>query len=191
MCDHLHACCELGVGWEEVAGNLLGFADARAVSLFGRHGCFDRRAFGHALELLLEAGNDVAGAVQVEQRAPVAGLVDDFTISAGTLVETARVLVDRGARAVYAAVSHGVFAEGSMEKLDRSALHAAGEALVPIADPRLLDRLASILRRSTPERREAFIEDQLSAQKEDDSCRGTCGDDTPNAGGRAEDCDSG
>ncbi|MCZ6782193.1 MAG: ribose-phosphate diphosphokinase, partial [Proteobacteria bacterium] len=47
-------------------------------------------------------------------------LVDDFTISAGTLVEAARVLVDRGARAVYAAVSHGVFAEGSMKKLDES-----------------------------------------------------------------------
>ncbi|MEN8181840.1 MAG: ribose-phosphate pyrophosphokinase [Myxococcota bacterium] len=47
-------------------------------------------------------------------------LVDDFTISAGTLVETARVLIERGARDVYAAVSHGVFAEGSMEKLDRS-----------------------------------------------------------------------
>jgi ribose-phosphate pyrophosphokinase len=47
-------------------------------------------------------------------------LVDDFTISAGTLAEAARVLVDRGARAVYAAVSHGVFAEGSMKRLDDS-----------------------------------------------------------------------
>ncbi len=47
-------------------------------------------------------------------------IVDDFTISAGTLIEAARVLVDRGARAVYAAVSHGVFAEGSMKKLDES-----------------------------------------------------------------------
>ncbi len=47
-------------------------------------------------------------------------LVDDFTISAGTLIEAARVLVDRGAREVYAAVSHGVFADGSMAKLDRS-----------------------------------------------------------------------
>jgi ribose-phosphate pyrophosphokinase len=47
-------------------------------------------------------------------------LVDDFTISAGTLAEAARVLVDRGAREVYAAVSHGVFAEGSMAKLDHS-----------------------------------------------------------------------
>lgn len=47
-------------------------------------------------------------------------IVDDFTISAGTLVEAARVLVDRGAREVYAAVSHGVFADGSMAKLDAS-----------------------------------------------------------------------
>jgi len=31
-----------------------------------------------------------------------------------------RKLIERGARAVYAAVSHGVFSEGSMERLDRS-----------------------------------------------------------------------
>lgn len=47
-------------------------------------------------------------------------IVDDFTVSAGTLVEAARLLVERGARSVAAAVSHGVFAEGSMETLDAS-----------------------------------------------------------------------
>jgi ribose-phosphate pyrophosphokinase len=47
-------------------------------------------------------------------------VVDDFTISAGTLVEAAEQLVARGARSVTAVVTHGVFAEGSMERLDRS-----------------------------------------------------------------------
>ncbi len=47
-------------------------------------------------------------------------VVDDFTISAGTLVEVAEQLVDRGARTVTAVVTHGVFAQGSMERLDRS-----------------------------------------------------------------------
>jgi ribose-phosphate pyrophosphokinase len=47
-------------------------------------------------------------------------LVDDFTISAGTLVEAAEQLVVRGARSVTAAVSHGVFAEGSMHRLEAS-----------------------------------------------------------------------
>jgi ribose-phosphate pyrophosphokinase len=47
-------------------------------------------------------------------------LVDDFTISAGTLVEAAVQLEERGARSVIAAVSHGVFAEGSMRRLDDS-----------------------------------------------------------------------
>jgi ribose-phosphate pyrophosphokinase len=47
-------------------------------------------------------------------------IVDDFTISAGTLVEAAEQLVARGVRSVTAAVTHGVFAEGSMERLDRS-----------------------------------------------------------------------
>ena len=45
-------------------------------------------------------------------------LVDDFTISGGTLVEAAEQLVARGARSVIAAVSHGVFAAGSMQRLD-------------------------------------------------------------------------
>ncbi len=47
-------------------------------------------------------------------------LVDDFTISGGTLIEAAQQLVARGARSVMAAVSHGVFAEGSMQRLDAS-----------------------------------------------------------------------
>jgi ribose-phosphate pyrophosphokinase len=47
-------------------------------------------------------------------------VVDDFTISAGTLVEAAEQLVARGARSVTAVVTHGVFAEGSMERLNRS-----------------------------------------------------------------------
>jgi ribose-phosphate pyrophosphokinase len=47
-------------------------------------------------------------------------LVDDFVISGGTLVEAAEQLLARGARSVIAAISHGVFAEGSMERLDAS-----------------------------------------------------------------------
>ncbi len=47
-------------------------------------------------------------------------LVDDFTISAGTLVAAAEQLVARGARSVIAAVTHGVFAEGSTQRLDAS-----------------------------------------------------------------------
>lgn len=46
--------------------------------------------------------------------------MDDFTISAGTLAEAAGLLARRGARSVIAAVSHGVFSEGSMELLDAS-----------------------------------------------------------------------
>jgi ribose-phosphate pyrophosphokinase len=47
-------------------------------------------------------------------------IVDDFTISAGTLANAADKLIERGANAVYAAVSHGVFSEGSMQRLERS-----------------------------------------------------------------------
>jgi ribose-phosphate pyrophosphokinase len=51
-------------------------------------------------------------------------LVDDFTISGGTLVEAAEQLVARGARAVHAAVTHGVFAGGSMERIDASPIRS-------------------------------------------------------------------
>jgi ribose-phosphate pyrophosphokinase len=47
-------------------------------------------------------------------------VVDDFTITAGTLVAAAEQLVARGSRSVTAVVTHGLFAEGSMERLDRS-----------------------------------------------------------------------
>jgi ribose-phosphate pyrophosphokinase len=47
-------------------------------------------------------------------------IVDDFTTTAGTLVEVAECLMERGARAVDAAVSHGVFAGRSMQRLDES-----------------------------------------------------------------------
>ena len=53
-------------------------------------------------------------------RGKTALIVDDFTISAGTLVSVADKLIDRGADAVYAAITHAVFAPGSMERLDAS-----------------------------------------------------------------------
>jgi ribose-phosphate pyrophosphokinase len=48
--------------------------------------------------------------------------VDDFTISGGTLAESAQRLLDKGAKEVYAAITHGVFARGSMEKIAASPL---------------------------------------------------------------------
>jgi ribose-phosphate pyrophosphokinase len=47
-------------------------------------------------------------------------IVDDFIISGGTLAECARVLKDRGAAAVYAAVSHGLMAGDACDRLDES-----------------------------------------------------------------------
>ena len=47
-------------------------------------------------------------------------IVDDFTISAGTLVDAARVLRERGAVSVYAAVSHGLLTDTAIERLHDS-----------------------------------------------------------------------
>ena len=71
----------------------------------------ERKAHDEKAEVL-ELIGDVGGKSAV--------IVDDFTISASTLVEAAEMLRRRGARRVIAAVSHGVFSEGSMKRLDAS-----------------------------------------------------------------------
>jgi len=62
---------------------------------------------------------DIIG--EVEGKTAV--IVDDFTISANTLVEASKQLVARGATRVYAMVTHGVLTEGSMERIDASPIH--------------------------------------------------------------------
>ena len=49
-------------------------------------------------------------------------IVDDFTISGGTLCEAAAKLTERGARRVFAMVTHGVFSQGSMQRIDASSI---------------------------------------------------------------------
>ncbi len=52
-----------------------------------------------------------------EVRGRTALIVDDFTISGGTLANVAEKLIERGATSVVAALTHGVFAAGSMERI--------------------------------------------------------------------------
>jgi ribose-phosphate pyrophosphokinase len=47
-------------------------------------------------------------------------VVDDFTISANTLVSAAEVLVDRGAKAVYAAITHCLLTPAAVDRLNSS-----------------------------------------------------------------------
>lgn len=49
-------------------------------------------------------------------------IVDDFTITMGTLAEVADCLIEKGARSVRAAVTHGVFTGKAMHRLDSSAI---------------------------------------------------------------------
>jgi len=49
-------------------------------------------------------------------------IVDDFALTCGSLAAMARVLMDNGARAVYAAATHGLLAEGATEKLEASVI---------------------------------------------------------------------
>lgn len=47
-------------------------------------------------------------------------LVDDILATGGTVIEAAHLLLEFGAREVYAAFTHGVFAEDAVHKLERS-----------------------------------------------------------------------
>src|SRR5438270_13959488 len=49
-------------------------------------------------------------------------VIDDFTISGGTLATVSVKLMEQGAKEVYAAVTHGVLTAGSIEKIDKSPL---------------------------------------------------------------------
>jgi len=55
-------------------------------------------------------------------RGKTAVVVDDFTISGGTLASVAVKLLEEGAIEVYAAVTHGVLTNGSIERIDKSPL---------------------------------------------------------------------
>ena len=72
-----------------------------------------RKAHDERAEVL-EIMGDVAGRTAL--------IVDDFVISGRTLVDAAQKLQERGAQAVYAAVSHAVFSAGSMERIEASPL---------------------------------------------------------------------
>ena len=66
--------------------------------------------------------NECAEVLEIigDVRGKTALVVDDFTISAGTLVDVAEKLIEHGAVAVYAAITHGVFASGAMERIEAS-----------------------------------------------------------------------
>src|ERR687883_759704 len=73
----------------------------------------DKERVGHTEQAeVLQIIGDVKGKTAV--------LVDDFTISGATLTEVAAELIERGATDVYAMVTHGVLARGSMERIDAS-----------------------------------------------------------------------
>ena len=72
-----------------------------------------RRFRGGDLEVLLVIG-DVAGKKVL--------LVDDILSTGGTLIRAANKLLEDGAKEVYAACTHGIFAEDALERIEDSPL---------------------------------------------------------------------
>ena len=107
---------KLGLAGATVVSPDIGFAKkARqyAARLDAPLAVVDKQRLDHDGNLAI---NDVIGDVAGRD----AIIVDDFTISCGTLAAVAEKLIQRGATAVYAAVTHGVFAGQCMAALDRS-----------------------------------------------------------------------
>ena len=77
----------------------------------------DKERAGHDEEAeILAIIGDVEGKTAI--------VVDDFTISGGTLCDVAQGLRDRGAKAVHAAVTHGVFAAGALARIGDSRIES-------------------------------------------------------------------
>ncbi len=83
------------------------------------------KALGTSLAIADKQRLDLKGGMTINHViGDVAGrtalIVDDFTTSGGTLTEVAGVLIERGAASVYAAISHGVFSNDAMKRIDDS-----------------------------------------------------------------------
>ena len=68
----------------------------------------DHSEAAHVLDLI----GDVEGKTAV--------IVDDFTISAGSLADAARITADRGAAQIFAMVSHGLLTDRAVERLEHA-----------------------------------------------------------------------
>jgi ribose-phosphate pyrophosphokinase len=73
----------------------------------------DKERLDHEGRLVI---SNVVGDVSGRQ----AVIVDDFTITGSTLAAVAEKLLERGAAEVYAAITHGIFVQECMDRLDRS-----------------------------------------------------------------------
>lgn len=72
-----------------------------------------RRVDGQSAEVMNILG-EVKGKVVI--------LIDDMCATAGSLTEAANALKKRGAKTVYAGVTHGIFSGPALERIEKSAL---------------------------------------------------------------------
>lgn len=74
--------------------------------------CYKERTGHDGSSEIIEIVGEVTGRPTI--------VVDDFSISGGTLVNAAHLLEGEGSTAVYAAISHGVWADGATRRIDES-----------------------------------------------------------------------
>jgi ribose-phosphate pyrophosphokinase len=115
LCDHI---LDLGIPDLVVCSPDVGFA--KGASAFANYlgvpvAIGNKTRYGHdeRAEILEVIGN-------VEGKNVL--IVDDFTISGGTLISMADVLKSRGAQDIYAAVSHGVLSKGVRDRIGSSCI---------------------------------------------------------------------
>src|SRR5690606_22997243 len=113
LCDHIKSLgitdlvvCSPDVGFAKGASHYANYLGVPVV--IGNKTRRDHTEQAEVLELIGEvAGHNVL-------------IVDDFTISGGTLISMAELLHQRGAKDIYAAVSHGALSKGAAAKIAAS-----------------------------------------------------------------------
>jgi ribose-phosphate pyrophosphokinase len=69
-------------------------------------------------------------------------VVDDMISTAGTLLQAAELLRERGARRIYAAAVHGVFASGALERIEHSPIEKVFVTdTIPLPDGAATDKI--------------------------------------------------
>ncbi len=101
--------------WVVVAPDVgaAGMANGYASALGAKTVIAEKSRTGHGEEAIVKR---IIGHVSGRN----AVIVDDFTITGGTLIATAERLREEGAKEIYAAVAHGVMSKGSAKRLDAS-----------------------------------------------------------------------
>lgn len=91
-----------------------------------------------------ESNNDNAIATNIigDIKGKTAIIFDDEVSTAGTLVEAAQILMDHGAKEIYAGATHGILADPAIERIQKSPIkELVVTNTIPIPKEKMIDKI--------------------------------------------------